>query len=115
MRYVKQPTEDWTEEKRKAAIRSRESICVQINLLKYKLFAAIEGCLSVAGVHVNRHQYKQAHEEVIVAIAKLIEAGEHLEQLADTFDRFKDDFTYEPPLVLLGQGEYARPIWEDAG
>ena len=111
MRYVKQPTPDWTEEKRKAAIRQREFICVRINLLKYKLFAAIEGCLSVAGVHVNRHQYEQAHREVIVAIAKMIEAGEELERLADTFDQFKKDFTYEPPLVLLGQGEYARPVW----
>jgi hypothetical protein len=112
MKYVKESPVDWTEDKRKSAIQQRNFICTQINRLKYQMFASIEGSLSVAGCRVNRHQYKQAHLEVIKAITKLIEAGEQLEQLADSFDQFKDDFTYEPPLVLLGQGEYARPVWE---
>jgi hypothetical protein len=48
---------------------------------------------------------------VIQAITALHEAGDQLEQLADQFDNFRDEYTYEPPLVKLGQGEYARYVW----
>jgi len=112
VQYVKVETDsDWTEERRRNAIRKRGSLCSQVNLLKYKAFAKIEGALSVAAVHLHRHQYKRAHLETVKAQACLIEAGDQLEQLLDAFDEFRDDYSYEPPLVALGQGDYARYVW----
>lgn len=102
---------EWTNAKRVDAIRQRETLCNTINLLKYKALAKIDGCLSLAGVYIHRHQYRKAHLEVIAAITALIEAGDQVEKLADDFDEFRDDYTYEPPLVKLGQGDYARYVW----
>jgi hypothetical protein len=101
----------WTDTRRAAAVRQRESLCTAINLLKYRGMAKIDGCLSLAGLLIHRHQYRKAHLEVIQAITALQEAGEHLERLADQFDEFRDEYTYEPPLVKLGQGQYARYVW----
>lgn len=105
------PDAAWSESRRRDAIRKREALCVAINRLKYQAMAKVDGALSLAGVMIHRHKYRQAHLEVIRAITGLLEAGEQLEQLADGFDKFRDDYTYEPPLVLLGQGEYARYVW----
>ncbi len=108
---VKVHVAGWDDERRRKALEARGNLITRTWSARTTLTTRVQGLISCAESALYRHRNLQAVEHLREAEKQAAELAKEVADAVDMLENFGGEYTWEPPLVKLGQGEYARYVW----